>query len=220
MHYYVVAPGDGWLSVQKEDGKLQGLCANTEVEVYKRAKGRTHLKVLEGASKGLLGNLGDENARRYLTKSRPVQGAAMLTLSSQRLVSPWHSKAKKQDFEQHLAVMTYGRRSVTVTLNTSYPKQKSPYTSIPNGEYNLRVPDFPHAEDYTSEYRRVAPTLKYDRVWFPVEYDNNSRYVHVGNVSHGCVTVVELERWAEVYEYLIKHRLPGGQYVGKLVVRP
>lgn len=49
---------------------------------------------------------------------------------------------------------------------------------------------------------------------------NNSRYVHVGNVSHGCVTVVDLEQWAEVYEYLIKHRLPGGQHVGKLVVRP
>lgn len=220
MHYYVVAPGDGWLSVQKSDGKLHGLCAWTKVEVYKKARGRTYLKVLEGASTGLVGSLADENARRYLTKRRPIQGEAVLTVSGQRRVSPWRSRANKADYGQQMALMTFGRKAVNVTLNTSTVDWISTYTVIPNGEYRLRAPDFPHAQIYTERYRDISPKLRYDRVWFPIEYKDNSRYVHVGNISNGCVTVVDLERWAEVYEYLIQHRTPGGQYVGKLVVKP
>lgn len=220
MHYYVVAPGDGWLSVQKSDGKLQGLCAWTKVEVYKKARGRTYLKVLEGANTGLLGSLADENARRYLTKRRPVQGEAVLTVSGQRSVSGWYSRANKRYFEQQLAVLSHGRRTVNVTLNTKLLNEPGSFTPIPHGEYRIKAPDFPHAEDYTEKYRSVAPTLKYDRVWFPIEYGNNSRYVHVGNISDGCVTVLDLERWADLYEFLIKHRMPGGRHVGKLVVKP
>jgi hypothetical protein len=55
-------------------------------------------------------------------------------------------------------------------------------------------------------------------LWFPIVYGNNSRYVHVGNLSDGCTTVVDLALWGEVFEALISHRGKDGQSVGVLVV--
>lgn len=71
----------------------------------------------------------------------------------------------------------------------------------------------------TGFYRRVASSLKYDQVLFPIRYGNNSRYIHVGNLSEGCVTVLDLARWADVHEALSSHRTPDGKAVGKLIVK-
>ncbi len=55
-------------------------------------------------------------------------------------------------------------------------------------------------------------------MWFPIKYGNNSRYVHVGNVSDGCTTVLSLDKWAAIQEALISHRGPDGS-VGIMVVK-
>ncbi len=62
-------------------------------------------------------------------------------------------------------------------------------------------------------------------VWFPIglygSLTNSGRYVHVGHLSEGCVTVHQLEQWSALYEYLISHRVPGssGKRIGSIVVR-
>ena len=50
---------------------------------------------------------------------------------------------------------------------------------------------------------------------------NSSRYIHVGQLSEGCVTVYELEKWTALYEYLISHRVAGslGRRIGRLIVQ-
>ena len=70
----------------------------------------------------------------------------------------------------------------------------------------------------TRFYRTVAPALKYDQVWFPIRFGDNSRFVHVGNVSDGCTTVLTLNKWADIYEALISHRGPDGLSVAHMVV--
>lgn len=64
--------------------------------------------------------------------------------------------------------------------------------------------------------------MKYDTVWFPVEYaaNYNSSFVHVGHLSEGCVTVYQIQKWNSVYLYLIKNRLDkAGKYVGILEIQ-
>ncbi len=56
-------------------------------------------------------------------------------------------------------------------------------------------------------------------MWFPIEYGDNSRYVHVGNVSDGCATVLDLAKWADVHEALISHRALDGVSVATLTVQ-
>lgn len=38
-------------------------------------------------------------------------------------------------------------------------------------------------------------------------------------MSHGCITCYQLDKWNDLYAYLIKHRLDkDGLYVGTLVI--
>ncbi|MEJ7804691.1 MAG: hypothetical protein WKG03_02055 [Telluria sp.] len=71
--------------------------------------------------------------------------------------------------------------------------------------------------------RCLAASLrkKYDTVWFAIEYAKtfNSNFVHVGNLSEGCVTMYELEKWNALYAYLISNRLDTeGKYVGSITI--
>ena len=58
--------------------------------------------------------------------------------------------------------------------------------------------------------------LKSDQVWFSIEYGNNSRFIHLGHLSEGCVTIMALDKWNAIYDELIKHRVNGGEYIGQL----
>ncbi|MBO3706666.1 MAG: hypothetical protein J5X21_09690, partial [Candidatus Accumulibacter sp.] len=83
----------------------------------------------------------------------------------------------------------------------------------------ILLPDVPHKAEYTRFYRQSEPALIHDQVWFPIRFEDNSRYVHVGNVSEGCVTVLNLTTWSQVHELLISHRVDAGSVaVGTMVV--
>jgi len=43
--------------------------------------------------------------------------------------------------------------------------------------------------------------------------------VHIGNVSDGCVTVLDMNQWAAIHEAIISHRSPDGMGVATLVVK-
>lgn len=116
-----------------------------------------------------------------------------------------------------------------MTLNTARSPyyNDTPYTPIPPGTHKIRSPDYSHkVEGDTEGYRDAFPpgVITRNDIWFPIELEgtdvNSSRYVHLGSVSHGCVTVYEVEKWNIVYDYLISHRMPGteGKYVGQLTV--
>jgi hypothetical protein len=90
---------------------------------------------------------------------------------------------------------------------------------IPDGIYELSVPDEPHVE-YGTQY---LPKTPYALAWYPIPLDKNqdgkddARYLHCGNVSEGCVTVKDFDYWTKLYKYLYNRRLRDG-VVGKLTV--
>jgi hypothetical protein len=109
-----------------------------------------------------------------------------------------------------------------VTLNSVWD---STFTPIPAGAHLIMAPEQSHANISTRGYRMATPGLRCTDVWFPIQLEgtpgNSSRYVHVGHLSEGCVTVHKLDKWNAVYDYLIGCRIPGpdGKFVGRLIVR-
>lgn len=112
--------------------------------------------------------------------------------------------------------MTVAGINASVTMNSVWGTGFYP---LPPGQYTILVPDVPHDGNMTTYYRAVAKTLTHDQVWFPIKFGDNSRYVHVGNVSDGCTTVLDLAKWSAIHEKLISHRTLYGKAVGTLIVK-
>lgn len=220
MQHHIKTDDSGWIRILKSDNKTShALCAYTKASVIRNKEGRTFFRVCDGPDKDMIASLKDENAAIYLSnhpRDASIEAEAVLTVTYKKLVKNWYSKARGELLDQQMASVTFDGKTLEATLNSVWG---TGFTPIPIGEYKIRVPDYPHDAAMTNFYRGVAPKLRYDQVWFPIEYGDNSRYVHVGNLSDGCVTVLDLEKWNEVHAYLIKHRAPGGKHVGKLVVK-
>lgn len=213
---YVNAVGqDGWVNGRADDGAFIPLCKYTKVSIAERKGGRTYFEVLDGARRGAKLSMSDGNASTYLGPKAPSKGAAKITVKYGRYVEGWYSAARKLSLNQRLATLSVEGRQADVTMNTNWGVG---YYPLPAGTYNVGTPDAPHAGDMTNYYRTVAPALIHDQVWFPIQYGDKSRYVHVGNISDGCVTVISLEQWPGICEALISHRSEDGAYVATLVV--
>jgi hypothetical protein len=207
---------DGWLQAKADTGGLVPLAKYTKLKATRTDSGRTFFKVLDGPSIGKVLSLGDANAKEYLGTKAPAQSLAQIVVTYGRYVEAWYSPVRKQNFQQQLATLEVGSIKIQVTMNSDWSGRFYP---LPAGDYTVLLPDAPHNKDMTRYYREGAPNLRYDQVWFPIKYGDNSRYVHVGNVSDGCVTVVDLDRWNDVHEALVSHRGPDGLSVAKLTVR-
>ena len=46
---------------------------------------------------------------------------------------------------------------------------------------------------------------QYAKTWFRIGHEGD-RFLHCGNVSAGCVTVTDIDRWDEIYKHLILSR--------------
>lgn len=65
-------------------------------------------------------------------------------------------------------------------------------------------PDAPH--EWATHYG-VAGNL----VWLPISIASEggttrARYLHVGRASAGCISISDIDKWAELYQFLIKYR--------------
>lgn len=96
-----------------------------------------------------------------------------------------------------------------------------PSNLIPKGTYDLWLPDYPHT--IGDAYLGDTP---YATVWFRIGNESSDRYLHVGSISAGCVTVgerdtggsqIDRRKWDSIYNYLIKRR-SANKFVGKIKV--
>jgi len=104
------------------------------------------------------------------------------------------------------------------------PTAMSTTNTLSEGIYDIWVPDYPHG--LGNGYSRYSD---FSTVWFRIGEESSSRYLHLGNVSAGCVTVgatseggtdAHKREWTDLYNYLIKRRKNnGGKHVGQLIVR-
>ncbi len=98
------------------------------------------------------------------------------------------------------------------------------YMPIPSGTYKILLPDRSHSEQRAGSYLTIMPNLSDYDVWFPIEYvdpntNKQDRYIHAGQISHGCITIHNLGKWNDLYDYLISHRASAnGNYIGILTI--
>jgi len=88
------------------------------------------------------------------------------------------------------------------------------YPEMPwlRGVYDIEIPDYPHkgGRNYLKKSKRAM-------TWFRIGH-SGERYLHTGAWSLGCITIIETERWMEIYNALIKARKGDFMSVGVLEV--
>jgi hypothetical protein len=209
---------DGWVQARAADSAtLVPLAKYTKVVLTESRSGRSYFKVMDGSARGRTLSMSDANAANYLNSKSPQSTPADVVVTYGKYVEGWVSAARGgQALDQQFATLEVGGITAQVTMNSVWDGR---YTPLAAGQYTVLLPDAPHQQGMTRFYRRAEPSLKYDQVWFPIKHGDNSRYIHVGNVSEGCVTVLDLARWADIHEALISHRSADGTSVARLVVK-
>ncbi|WP_028105011.1 hypothetical protein [Pseudoduganella violaceinigra] len=221
----------GWLKVQREpSGKKVYLPEFVKVSVIKEGT-RTHFIILEGEYKGETVSLKSENAAKCLVSASRGSGAKLIAKAKGR--ERLYSKPKDETLNQLIGTLNFNGQTAMVTLDSdvmfhdprlgrlSKPVHSKP---LPKGIYKILTPQHAHDAESTEFYVTEPggnPDLKYHTVWFAIEYapTENTNFVHVGNLSEGCVTVYDLTKWNDVYRYLISNRSDKeGKYVGTVTI--
>lgn len=213
---------DDFLKVAFENGNATFLCEYTKVTLIKRERGRIYFKISDGWNShvGQTAYLSEKN-EHFLSKSGPTLNSEVVHVqyaTRSQEISPFKGK-----LDQQWATLNINNQHIQVTLNSVWSTR---YTPIPPGRHRIMSPDNSHAQISTRGYREFHPgKIKANNVWFPIELagtaGNSSRYVHIGHLSEGCVTVHDLLHWNNVYDFLISHRIPNtnGKYVAFLEVK-
>ena len=216
------AEASGWLAVRlTKSGQLVSLCEYTQVNDIRDHNGRTYFTIADGfIAVGEEASLATAHGAKYLSSVGPG-GAVTVTVTYTGLptdeISPFKGKLKQQ-----WAELSFGAQKAIVTLNSVW---NAHFTPIPVGTHVILSPDYSHKAISTAGYASKIPGLIGNDVWFPIglfgSITNSSRYIHVGHLSEGCVTVHQLEKWTSLYEFLISHRIAGssGKRIGSLTVR-
>jgi hypothetical protein len=216
------AEASGWLSVRlSKTGQLTSLCEYTRVNAIRETNGRTYFTIADGSiAVGEEASLTMANAARYLSADGP--GGAVAVVVTYAGAPAEEVSTFKGKLRQQWANLSFGGQTATVTLNSIWNGSFQP---IAPGTHAILVPDYSHKAISTAGYAAATPGMIGNDVWFPIgllgSSSNSSRYIHVGHLSEGCVTVHQLEKWAALYEFLISHRVENsdGKRIGSLVVR-
>lgn len=207
----------GWLRVLTKGNKDAFLPEYTKVQITETKNMRVYFKVLDGSNQGMHVSLKEINAQEYLGRKAPLQTGVIITVKygEQKKVE---SLARRETYLQQTAMLSVNGINAIVTLNTALPPPEAMHIPLPPGRYKIGLPSPIHDNRMTSFYRKTQPDLLADQIWFPIEYGNNSRFIHLGNISEGCVTVMALDKWNAVYQAIISHRVPNTNQVGYIVV--
>ena len=178
----------GFLTVKLEDKK-------SEVELP------AYLKVrLERASA----------TREYLTiLEGPYRGKAA-SVEFQKNGSSWfiadvnHEPMIQAEYSISQKIFTLNGKKYKTTDYPTAPWQK--------GIYDIEIPDCFHrgGRNYLDRSKRAG-------TWLRISH-GGARYLHAGGYSLGCMTVIEVSRWMEIYNALIKARKGDFMSVGILEV--
>ncbi|MDX4956424.1 hypothetical protein [Delftia acidovorans] len=220
--YVNKVPASGWLSVAlKSSGTWVPLLEYTKLQITEISHNRVYFQILDGGQKNKIASLGENNAKEYLGSNAPKQAGAQVIVKY-GAIDDLYSRARGEKYKQQTGTLIVDGISALVTLNTDLGAVtiEGGFTPIRPGIYKILVPPNPHDKNMTEFYRaQVEPSLRSDQVWFPIEFGDNSRFIHLGNISEGCVTVMDFNKWNAIYKALISHRTPDGRYVGKLTVQ-
>lgn len=180
--------GDGWLKVKFDDGLIWPLPEYTRVLIKSSAERET-FQILEGRFKG---------------KSASVKKKGWRW-------DQWDWDKSYFEHEVHLGDGCVHKSSVEMIFHKDkkileinglgkFAAKTDSQNPIPNGNYDIEIPYEPHRSSF-----RYEAQAKYYRTWFRVG-NSGDRFLHCGNISAGCLTVTDVDKWDLIYQHLIVSR--------------
>ncbi|OFY67004.1 MAG: hypothetical protein A3H98_08900 [Bacteroidetes bacterium RIFCSPLOWO2_02_FULL_36_8] len=123
------------------------------------------------------------------------------------------------------AVLTFDYKTKKLTVNPGGIVVNAGFDSnnkLKNGEYLIFQADFPH--EFGDSYMHLS---SYSKTWFFIKDDDNlNRYLHIGSMSLGCLTIgvngsdSDRRRWNDIAPLLLTQRIAqNDSYIGKLIVK-
>jgi hypothetical protein len=176
--------GNGWLNVKLNDGFIWPLPEFLKVHVVK-SNSREEFEILEG---------------RFMGKKASVKKKGWTW-------SDWDGSFFENDIRQGYpykgsAEMTFYIKSKKLEIVGlgEYDAITDPSNPTLTGMHDIEIPYEPHpgGDSYTGQ-------AKYAKTWFRVGHSGD-RFLHCGNISAGCITVKDIDKWDEIYKHLIVSR--------------
>ncbi|MCV6628519.1 MAG: hypothetical protein OIF50_01530 [Flavobacteriaceae bacterium] len=187
--------GNGWLQVKLDDGFIWPLPEFLKVQVTKSGE-REFFEILEG---------------RLMGKKASVKKKGWS-------FSDWDGSYFESDIRRGFphkaaAQMKFYLKSekLEITGLGEYHAETKPTNPPPVGLHDIEIPYEPHSlgATYTGQ-------AKYAKTWFRVGHTGD-RFLHCGDISEGCITVKDIDKWDEIYLYLIVAR-KGFESVGTVEI--
>jgi hypothetical protein len=197
IKFLTQADGYGWtMVVRSRDQKLVSLPHYLKVNYLRTANNRDYFIPYEGLS----------FKDTEFNVARKADGSSYL-------VDGKHLPAAKVIFNPRTTHLWYGEDSYQIGPVWAI---FTPRPDLADGTYDLEIPDYPHVE-FGDKYLSQTP---YARCWFRIlkggANNIDTRYLHPGQISDGCVTVKDLPYWTKLYNYLFNHRKGDSLSVGTI----
>ena len=186
---YIPDVDNGWLKVKIADGNIIYLPAFLKVQPEYVEGGREYFKILEGSYKNQKASVSLDNANNK---------------GSRLLADVKHAPLANLQYSISQKKLIIENKKYKATDQAGEPWKK--------GWYDIELPDYPHKDP--RNYVDIASRFK---TWFRIGHEGE-RYLHTGRVSLGCITIIEIEKWDEIYDKLIKARKGDFLSVGVLEV--
>jgi hypothetical protein len=199
VKFLTQADGKGWILCQRSrDNQLENLPHYLKVNYLETISNRDYFIPYEAL---------DRKDRKY-SVARKSDGSSYL-------VDGQHLSSATVVFNPKTNHLWYGTGSYQVgpvwTVFTPNP-------DLPDGTYDLEIPDYPHVE-FGDKYLSQTP---YTRCWFRIRKGGantlDTRFLHCGDASDGCVTVRDIPYWTKIYNYLFNHRKGDSFSVGTITL--
>ena len=224
----IAPPSDGWVGALNSSKVRIPLCEYTKIKLLDKRDGRIFFRLLDGNSGhvGEILSMKESGAIEHFFRGKRGGGITIKIQNFSFEEYVYSIQRNNQELIQCSGELKYEDLIIPITLSTrsldGYYKDKP----LPVGTYNIMAPDYPHSGSYSRFYRQDRMTGQFDLVWFPIEFEENTRYLHMGHISDGCVTVTNINNWESLYHKIIHSRsdgnitdIPGGgKYIGKLIV--
>ncbi len=186
---YIPDVNNGWLKVKLTSGETVSLPAFLKVQLGYIESGREYFTILEGSYRGQKASVSLDNANNS---------------NSRLLADIKHEPSIHLQYSISQKKLVIGNKKYKATDHADSPWKK--------GWYDIELPDYPHKDP--RNYVNISSRFK---TWFRIGH-SGERYLHTGRASLGCVTIIEIEKWNEIYDKLIKARKGDFLSVGVLEV--
>lgn len=224
IRYIVIdEPSDGWINALSSSGIIS-LCEYTKVQLLRKSNGRVHFKILDGhIMPGHEAIITEYEVSKYMKRTTRHQGIHIVVENTKNR-EKFYSSVREKEFIQHIGIIQYNNISIKCSLITEGNQN---IKTLPSGEYDILAPSQPYSSMKIENYRIDSDKGQFERVWFSIDNAQSGRHLHMGHVSRGSLTVLDINAWESLYKELIRNRIDGndtgevggGKYIGKITLK-